>query len=458
MGLPTKSERRLSRLSAVAEHALSVARSLGVDHAEVAVGQGGDLEISVRQGEVELVKEASSSGLSMRVMRNERVATSSTTDLDHDAVARFVATVVQMAEISEPDPQAAPPEPRELAKRWPDLELFDERTDRITAAQAIKQALAGEKAAFAHDERITASEGAGFSRSSGHSVLATSGGFLGRSAGTYQSLAVQAIADDEGGKKRNGSYWTGARFLEELEPAAEVGREAARRAIRTLGTRKPETGVMPVVFDKEAARAIVGLIASCVLGDSVYRQRSYLEGKLGEVVASDKVSIVDDPHILRGPGSRGYDGEGRRTKKIAVIDKGVLKSFLLDTYSARRLQMSPTGSSGGGGGVPHASTSNFFMKAGKGGPEALLRGIERGFYVTRMMGFGFDPTTGNFSRGAEGFLIENGELTVPIGEATISRNLDDLLKGIDRVAADLDHRTSIASPAFRVDAMTVAGS
>src|SRR5690606_17361875 len=143
-------------------------------------------------------------------------------------------------------------------------------------------------------------------------VLATSGGFVGRSAGTYQSLVVQAIADDEGGKKRNGSYWTGARFFEELEPAAEVGREAARRAIRTLGATKPETGVMPVVFDREAARAIVGLVASCVLGDAVYRQRSYLADALGKPIASSKVSIVDDPHILRGPGSRGYDGEGRR--------------------------------------------------------------------------------------------------------------------------------------------------
>lgn len=458
MSLPKKSEKRLDRLQAVAEHALEVARSLGVDHAEVAVGQGGDLEVSVRQGEVELVKEASSSGLSMRVMRNERVATSSTTDLDPDAVARFVASVVEMAEISEPDPEAAPPEPRELAKGWPDLDLFDARTDRITAGKAIDLAIRGEKAAFAHDRRITASEGAGFSRSSGHSVLATSGGFVGRSAGTYQSLVVQAIADDEGGKKRNGSYWTGARFLEELEPAAEVGREAARRAIRTLGATKPETGVMPVVFDREAARAIVGLVASCVLGDAVYRQRSYLADALGKPIASSKVSIVDDPHILRGPGSRGYDGEGRRTKKITVVKNGVLQSFLLDTYSARRLGMAPTGSSGGGGGVPHASTSNFYMKAGKGAPASLLKGIARGLYVTRMMGFGFDPTTGNFSRGAEGFLIENGELTVPIGEATISRNLGELLAGIDAVADDLDHRTSVSAPGFRVDAMTVAGS
>jgi PmbA protein len=450
-------QRPHDRLRRCAEHALETLCRLGVDHAEVSVGTGNELEVGVRKGDIELVKEAQSSGMSVRVMRDGRVATSSTTALEPEAVEAWLATVIDMAEVSEPDELAAPPDPRELCRSHPELDLFDAATDRIKAERGIKLALRAEKAAFAADDRIVTTEGSSFSRTSGHSVLATTGGFVGEKRGTYQSLVVQAVADDEGGKKRNGVYWTGARFFEDLEGPVDVGREAARRAIETLGTSKMETGVYPVVFDKEAARAIIALVASCVLGDGVYRERSYLAKELGKSIGSKHVTLVDDPLIDRGPGSRAFDGEGRKVGRLVVVDKGVLQTFLLDTYSARRLKMKPTGSASGGGGIPHASTSNFFLRPGRGRPQTLLQGIERGLYVTKMMGFGFDPTTGTFSRGAEGFLIENGELTRPVGEITISRNLGELLAGIDEVADDLEHKTSIAAPSFRVDQMTIAG-
>lgn len=460
MASTSKTPEILDRLTGSAEHAIATLRSLGVDHAEVSVGVGNELEVGIRQDEPELVKEAQSSGLSVRVMRSERVATSSTTDLSKGAVEAFLKTVVEMAEISEPDPMAAPPAPDELADAasLPDLDLFDPETDGIDAARALELARAGERAAFAADERITTSEGASFSRSSGHGVLATTGGFVGTRHGTYQSLVVQAVADDEGGKKRNGVYWTGGRFFAELDDPASVGAEAAQRAVRTLGASKMPTGQYPIVFDKDASRSIVGLVASCIVGDAVYRKRSYLAERLGEAVAASGVTIVDDPLVARGPGSRRFDGEGRAVRAIPVIDEGVLTTFLLDTYSARKLEQTPTGSASGGGGIPHSSVSNFYMKAGQLEPEALLEGIETGLYVSRMMGFGFDAVTGTFSRGAEGFLIENGKLTRPVGEITISRNLDDILHGIDAIANDLDHRTSTAAPSFRVDQMTVAGS
>ncbi len=460
MASTSKTPEILARLTGSAEHAVATLRALGVDHAEVSVGVGNELEVGVRKDEPELVKEAQSSGLSVRVMRSERVATSSTTDLSKDAVEAFLKTVVEMAEISEPDPMAAPPSPDELAdaSALPELDLFDPETDGIDAARALELARAGERAAFAADKRITTSEGASFSRSSGHGVLATTGGFVGTRYGTYQSLVVQAVADDEGGKKRNGMYWTGGRFFADLDDPASVGAEAALRAVRTLGASKMPTGQYPIVFDKDAARSIVGLVASCVVGDAVYRKRSYLAERLGDAVAASGVTIVDDPLVSRGPGSRRFDGEGRAVRAIPVIDDGVLSTFLLDTYSARKLEMSPTGSASGGGGIPHSSVSNFYMLAGELEPEALLEGIETGLYVSRMMGFGFDAVTGTFSRGAEGFLIENGKLTRPVGEITISRNLDDILLGIDAIANDLDHRTSTAAPSFRVDQMTVAGS
>lgn len=457
MPLPRSSERILDRLQDSVCHALEVLTALGVDHADVAVGQGTELSVSVRRQGVELVKEAQSSGLSVRVIRDGRVATSSTTDLDPEAVTRFLETAADMAEISEEDPLAAPPEPEELVTRWPDLDLFDPRTNRIGAERGIRLALRAEKAAYASDSRITASDGASFGRSCSHSVRGTTGGFMGRLAGTYQSLAVHAIADDEGGKKRPGIDWTGGRHLEDLRSPAEVGREAASRAVRALGATKVPTGKYPVVFDRDAARQIVGLFAGCVLGDSVYRERSYLARKLGKRVASDLVTFVDDPLIPRAPGSRPYDGEGRKVRKIVVAAQGKLQSFLLDSYSARKLKLAPTGSAAGGGGIPHSSTSNFYLKKGRLKPASLLRGIDRGIYVVRMMGFGFDAVTGNFSRGAEGFLIEDGELTRPVSEITISRNLHDLLLGVDAVANDLEHRTGVESPSFRVKWMTVGG-
>ena len=202
---------------------------------------------------------------------------------------------------------------------------------------------------------------------------------------------------------------------------AEVGLEAARRAVAKLGARKIPTGLYPVVFDKDAARAIVGLVAGCVLGDAVYRHRSYLGDRLGERIGSKLVTLIDDPALVRGPGSRPFDGEGRAVRKIVVARGGVLRSFLLDGYSARKLGLKPTGSAAGGGGIPHSSTSNFYLAAGRSRPESLPKGIERGLFVTRMMGFGFDPTTGNFSRGAEGFLIENGELGIRWGNPNLAQ-------------------------------------
>jgi PmbA protein len=459
--LPRSSRKLLDELEGTALRALEHLRARGVEHAEVSVSQGEQLETGIRQGEIELIKEAKSSGLGVRVVHNERVATSSTTDLSPEAIERFLDRVIEMAELSEADPLAAPPDPKQLligAKaRFPALDLWDPKIAKIKADRALRLALAGEKAAFAADKRITSSEGASCSRGASHGVLATSGGFVGRSAGTHASLVVHVVADDEGGKKRNGFEWTAGRHFEMLMSPAEVGREAAHRAVRSLGSIKLETGVYPVVFDREAARAIVGLIASCVVGDSIYREQSYLKDRLGTAVASAKVTIVDDPLLPRAPGSRTFDGEGRAVRRNTVISGGELRGFLLDTYSARKLKLEPTGSAGGGGGIPHATTSNFYMKAGRAKPESLLRGIERGLYVTSMMGFGFDPVTGNFSRGASGFLIENGELTVPVSEITISRNLDELLKGIDAVANDLEHRASIAAPSFRVDHMTISG-
>ncbi|UCH29431.1 MAG: TldD/PmbA family protein, partial [Myxococcales bacterium] len=343
--------------------------------------------------------------------------------------------------------------------QWRDLETFDDAVGGITADEALERSLTGERAAFDFDSRITNSEGASFTRVRGVSALVTSGGFAGSDLGTYASVVVTPVADDEDGKKRRGYHWSASRHYGDLESSQAVGEEAARRTIAQLGAKKLPTQELPVIFDKDAARSILGLFAGCVLGGSIWRKSSYLVDRVGSLVASELVTIIDDPFLARGPGSRAFDGEGLLSRRNVVVQDGKLQTYLLDTYSARKLGRRSTASasrSPSGGISP--STSNLTLQPGAISRDDLIADTKHGLYVTGMMGFGFNSVTGDFSRGASGFLIENGELGRPISEVTISLNLDQLLQRIDSVANDVDHRTSITSPTFRVSTMTLAGS
>jgi PmbA protein len=436
------------------------ARKKGADVAEAGVSEGAHLSVKVRMGEPELVEEAGSKSLGLRVMRGNRVAVTYTSDLSEDGLTRFIDDALELAKLAQPDPFAGPPDPSLLSKasQHADLQLFDPAVNQIDAAQAIDMAKRAEKAALGSDKRLTNSEGANVSRQAGASVLVTSGGFRGGVRGTYTSISVHPVADDADGKKRSGYYWSARRFAKELESAEEVGLEAARRTLQKLGSRKLDTQEVAVVFDPDAGRSILGLLGSCVNGGSIWRKSSYLIEREGQAVASKLVTVVDDPLIVRGPGSRPFDGEGLLSRKNVVVQDGVLKTFILDTYSAKKLGKQSTGnaSRGSGGGVG-PSTTNLILQPGKQTAKQLLASTERAFYVTDMMGFGFNAVTGDFSRGASGFWIERGERVYPVSEVTISLNLDDMLKRIDAIADDLDHRTSICTPTFRISAMTVAG-
>ena len=449
----------LEQLLAIGDEVVAAAMKKGATVAEATIRQGSHLSTKVRMQERELVEEAGSRALGMRVMVGKQVAVTYTSDLSAQGRAQLVADALELAQLSQEDEFAGPPDPSLLstADQHVGLDTYDPTMDAAGAEEALRQALAGEKAALEADERITNSEGSTFTRASGGSALVTSGGFRGTSSGTYASLVVNPVADDADGKKRSGYHWTARRHLTALEDPSEVGREAARRTLRKLGAAKIDSQEMPVVFDPDAARAIVGLVAGCVNGSSIWRRSSYLLDRLGTKVASPLVTIVDDPLIPRAPGSRPYDGEGLLSRKNVVVDGGELKTYLLDSYSGRKLGMESTAnaSRGASGGVG-PSTSNFILQPGELSPEEV-RNVPRGLYVTEMMGFGFNAVTGDFSRGAAGFLIENGELTQPVAEVTISLNLDELLARIDAVGSDLDLRTSTASPTFRVSAMTVAG-
>ncbi len=380
-----------------------------------------------------------------------------------EALEALCAETVTLANFAEADEFSMPPDPSLLATELPDLDLYDPRVAEVDAAWALRQAIAGEAAARKFDPRVTNSEGATWSRELAATAFATSGGFVGGYRGSSCSLVVEPLCDDEtdpeNPKKRNGFWWTASRFLDELRSPESVGLEAARRTVATIGSRKVETQECAIVFDPEVGRAMVGTIFSVANGSAFWRKSSYLVGKEGELVASPLVTIIDDPLIRRAPGSRPFDGDGLPTRRNPVIREGVLCPVLTDVYSARKLGRASTGSAGRGiGGNPGPTTSNLVMQAGAMSREALLRNTSKGLYVTNLMGFGFNAVTGDFSRGAQGFWIENGELTFPVSEVTIAANFDEILKRIDAVADDLELRSATAAPTFRVSHMTIAGT
>ena len=435
------------------------AQKAGADVAEVSARGGSELSTRVRMGKPELVEEAGHHGISLRVIRNDRVALTSTSDLTPRGIERCVADALMLAELSEPDPFAAPADASLLAKPpFPDLDLFDEGLFQMDAGRAIEQALIAEQAAFDFDPRIQLSEGATFSRTNSTGAIVLSSGFQAAQRGSYAALTVAPVVEDEGGKKRRGHYWSASRHQSELETATFVGQEAARRTLAKLNPRKVPTQEAAVIFDQDISRSIIGAFIGCVMGGAVWRKSSYLMDREGTAVASSGVTLIDDPLIPRAPGSRPFDGEGLPSRRNVVVENGVLKTFLLDSYSARKLGRASTGSAGRSGGSISSSTSNLLMQAGSMSRQELIASTPRGLYVTEMMGFGFNPMTSDFSRGAAGFWIEDGKFAFPVSEITISSTLDAMLKGIDGIASDLRLITSTAAPTFRTARMTISGS
>ncbi|MFN0246266.1 MAG: TldD/PmbA family protein [Kofleriaceae bacterium] len=455
-------EATLKELSDVAQLVVELAKKAGAEHVEALVRDGSEMTTKVRLGERELVQEAGSRGMSLTVIRDGRRAVTSTSDLRREALELLCAETVTLAGYAEPDECALPPDPSQLATSIPELELYDPAIGEVDAAWALKQAIAGEAAARAYDPRVTNSEGATWSRVLSGTAFATSGGFSGTYRSSYGSLVVEPLCDDTTDpatpKKRNGYWWTAGRYLSQLEDPEAIGREAARRTVAKLGSRKVETQECAIVFANEVARSIVGTIMSVANGMAFWRKSTYLIGREGTPIASPLVTIIDDPLIARAPGSRPFDGDGLPAKKNAIVVEGVLQPVLCDVYSARKIGDGRQSTHSRAIGSRGPTTSNLIMQKGSMTHDALVKDTKRGLYVTSMMGFGFNPVTGDFSRGAEGFWIEDGELTFPVSEVTIAANFDEILKRIDAVADDVDLRTSTIAPSIRVSHMTLAGT
>jgi PmbA protein len=328
----------------------------------------------------------------------------------------------------------------------------------LPGTERIDYARRAEKAALDYDSRIKNSEGGSFDAATGRKVLANSHGFVGEYRRSYCSVAAIPIAQDEQGGMQRDYWYSVARSMGRLESAEHVGQVAAQRTIRRLNARKAKTAQVPVIFDPMVAASILEHIYEGVNGDSVYRGASFLAGKLGEKIASDNVTVIDDGTVVGGFGTSPFDGEGVPTRRTVVIENGVLKSYLLNTYTAKKLKLATTGNASRGlAGTPGIGLGNYFFQPGQRTPKEVIGDVKEGLYVTEFLGHGANLVTGDYSRGASGMWISGGGLAYPVEEITVAGNLKEMFLHISEIANDLEFRGSVASPTIRIDGLTVGG-
>ena len=429
----------------------------GADDAECTVSSGDEFSANVRMGEIEQLKEAGSRSAGLRIVIGKRTGSSYTSDLTPDGVRHMVRSAIELAEITTDDPHAGLPEADELGAIDTDLQLYCGDVAALDTAVKIECARRAEAAALATDPRITNSEGASFDSNLGHHVFANSRGFLGEYRLSYCGISTVPVARDGDSMERD--YWfTLARRFAALESPEDVGRIAAQRTLRRLGARKVETQRVPVVFEPRTARSLLDNLFEAVHGMSIYRQESFLADRLGERIAAESLTVIDDATIPGLFGSSPFDDEGVPSRRTVVIEKGVLKSYLLNTYAGRKLGMKTTGNASrgltGNAGIGHG---NFFLEKGVTPPEAIIGSVRNGFYVTELMGSGVNVVTGDYSRGAAGLWIRDGELAYAVSEVTIAGNLKDMLMSIEMTGNDLEFRGSTAAPTLKIGEMTVGG-
>jgi len=445
--------------SALAQWTLDEARKHGATAAEVLCVSAESLAAGVRLGEVEKLKSSRERRLGLRVFTGQSSATASTAEMERDELAAFVANTVELARLTAADPWSGLPDPSLHPQHLPELELADRTHGIVTADEALKLARIAEKAALSSDPRMRNSEGAEFSSGIYEVLFANSQGFAGEYSGTSFNLGVAPIAQGDDGSMQQGYWYTANRRYDRLEEPESVGITSAKRALRRLGARKIKTVRAPVVFEPEMAATLIRSLVGAASGPSLYRGASFLLGKLGEQIGAAGVTIHDDGTMVGGLGSKPFDGEGLATNRKTIVDRGLLATYLLDSYSARKLKLAPTPGNAARsvGEAPSVSPTNLYLEAGRYTPEEIIGSVKHGLCVTELIGFGVNAVTGDYSRGAGGLLIENGELTHPVQEITIAGNLKDMFFAIEMVGNDLRWRSSVVSPTIKIAEMMIAG-
>jgi PmbA protein len=438
---------------------VELARRLGAEQCDAFAVAYDESSVAVRLGAVEKLIEAGSRSLGLRVISGGRTAVCSTSDLSEDSLAALTRDTVELARISEPDEHAGLPDESLFARSMGEgMQLYDERLEAMTTEEKMGLALACEGAGLGFDPRITNSSGATLATRMGEVALANSLGFSGGYPSTSVSLQVEVMADDVEGKKRNAYWYSSERSLHRLMSPEEIGRIAARRALDQLGARKVASKKVPVVFEPRMAAALIRGLVECLTGAALYRKATFLAASLGETVGSPLFTLTDDPTEAARAGSRPFDGEGVGARPTVLFDRGRFEGFLFDSYTARRTGNSTTGSAQRGvETLPSPGASNLSVMAGLTPPDEIVAGVADGLYVTSLMGQGFNPTTGDFSRGCGGFWIERGRVAFPVTEINVSANMRDMLAGIDAVGSDVSWFGATAAPTLRIRSMTVSG-
>lgn len=430
---------------------VEAAKAAGADAADAVAVRGRSTSVSVRLGKVEGTESSESDDIALRVFLGKRAASVSGNAASDPAA--LAERAVAMARVSPQDPHQGLADPARLARTLKDLDLLD-RTE-VSADEMREAALEMEEAALSV-AGVTNSGGSSASSGLGGLVLATSDGFVGQYAGSRFSRGISVVAGEGTAMERDYEFSSRPHFAD-LRSAAEIGREAAERTVRRLGARKARTGPVAVVFDPRVARGFAGHIASAINGASVARKTSFLRDMMGKQVASTAITVTDDPLKVRGQASRPFDGEGVEGAPLTMIDSGVLHHWFLSTSVARELGLETNGRGVRSGTSVNPGSTNFAIEPGSDAPDELMKGIKEGFYVTEVFGQGVNMVTGDYSRGASGFWIENGVLTYPVSEVTIAGNLKDMFLHATP-ASDIDRNFGTAAPTILIEGMTLAGA
>jgi PmbA protein len=451
-------------LESLTAEVVALAVKAGASDAEAVAREGDEFSVNVRMGQVETLKESGSRGLGLRVFLGKRSASTSTSDLTSEGIRQLVEGALALAKVTEEDPFSGLPERDEFGSLSGDLHLYDEDVYSLPAAERIEWARRAEAAALESDPRITNSDGGSFDAATGSKVLANSRGFVGGYRSSYAGVAAAPLAVDVDGSMQRDGWWSSARRLADLESPEAIGKEAARRTLRRLGARRVPTQRVPIVFAREVAGTLLGSVFEAASGDAIWRGASFLAGKLGEQIAVANLTIVDDntmllPTGMGGFGTSPFDGEGLPSLRTVVVENGVLRNYLLNTYTARKLGMKSThNASRGLAGAPGIGCGNLYLEPGTLTLEQIIADVAAGLYVTSLMGFGVNVVTGDYSQGATGLWIENGQLSHAVEEVTIAGNLAEMLRNVTAIGSDLEFRGAVASPTLRIEGMMIAGS